>query len=181
MAAIELLRFFSMIEIRRASPADAKVLTELGKSTFLETYSKDNKKEDMDMYLSQTFAVDKQLNEINDPNSFIEMAWVNGQAVGYLHLKTSRPDSSVTGARPIEIFRLYVDSRWQGKGVGPGLMDKCIRLASEKGFQTLWLGVWERNFKAQSFYKKYDFRIQGHHIFQLGNDEQTDLIMSRPV
>jgi ribosomal protein S18 acetylase RimI-like enzyme len=56
-----------------------------------------------------------------------------------------------------------------------------MQLAAAKGFQTIWLGVWERNLRAQTFYKKYGFAVVGQHIFKLGNDEQIDLIMTRKI
>lgn len=168
-----------MIEIRRATEADAQTLTDLGKTTFIETFANDNTQEDMDSYVAKTFGADKQLSEIKDPNRFIEIAWVHGKAAGFLHLLSGSPDPSVKGPKPIEILRLYVDSQWHGKGVGAALMDRAIALARSHNFETLWLGVWEHNQRAQTFYRKYGFEVVGDHIFKLGNDEQTDLIMSR--
>lgn len=170
-----------MIEIRQALAADAQILTELGIKTFKETFSKDNRKEDMDAYLSETFSVEKQLREILDPNRMIAIAWSDNQAAGFFHLLKSKPDPCVHGVRPIELLRLYVDSRFQGKGVGFALMEKAIQIAREEDFQTLWLGVWERNFRAQDFYKKFGFGFVGQHIFRLGEDDQIDLVMQRPI
>jgi len=170
-----------MFLLKRATESDAQTLTDLGRSTFVETFSKDNRPEDMDLYLGQTFGADKQLQEIRDPNRWIEIAWSENTAAGFLHLMKSAPDPSVTGPKPIEILRLYVDSRWHGKGVGAALMDRCIHIAREEGFQTLWLGVWERNLRAQAFYAKYGFVAVGKHVFRLGTDDQLDLILARAV
>lgn len=170
-----------MIEIRRALPVDAKALTDLGRKTFVETFAKDNRPEDMDMYVSATFSEGKQLAEIQDADRLIEIAWSGNQAAGFFHLLNGKTDFSVGGAKPLEILRLYVDSPWHGKGLGALLMNRCIELTNEKGFETLWLGVWEKNFRAQAFYKKYGFEVVGSHSFRLGNDDQTDLIMVRKV
>ncbi len=169
------------IKIRRASATDAKALTDLGRKTFIETFAKDNRQEDMDHYLAETFSEEKQLKEISDPKRFIEIAWDREHAAGFLHLMKSTPDSTVVGANPIELLRLYVDSRWHGKGVGPSLMQRCIEIARETGHETLWLGVWERNLGAQSFYEKFGFKRVGQHLFHLGQDEQVDWVMVRPV
>lgn len=170
-----------MIKIKKATESDAETLTELGRTTFIETFAKDNRKEDMDLYVVETFAPDKQLKELLDPNRRIEIAWDGNQAAGFLHLIESDPDPSVTGPKPIEILRLYVDSRWQGKGLGAALMERSLQIAREERFNTIWLGVWERNFRAQAFYKKYGFATVGKHIFRLGTDDQTDLIMARTI
>lgn len=170
-----------MVEFKRASISDVKTLTDLGQRTFIETFSKDNNKKDMDLYVAETFNSEKQLCEIQDSNRFIEIVWINEQPSGFLHLLNGTADSSVNGNRPIEILRLYVDSKWHGKGVGAGLMDRSLQIAKEQGFQTVWLGVWERNLRAQAFYQKYGFEVVGQHIFRLGNDEQIDLIMARKI
>lgn len=170
-----------MIEIRRASYSDAAALTALGKRTFIETFAQYNTSEDMEMYVAETFRPDLQLREIQDPTRRIEMAWSDGEACGFLHLKESDPQAVEWGPRPIELLRLYVDSSWHGKGVGAALMDRSIQIARDEGFQTLWLGVWERNFRAQAFYSKYGFAVLGTHEFRLGMDDQIDLIMARAV
>lgn len=169
------------IEIKMATTADAKILAELGKKTFIDTFSKDNKQEDMDLYVQQTFGDEKQLAEILDNKRIISIAWVENTAAGFYHLLDGHLDESVTGERPIEILRLYVDSFWHGKGVGPALIKDCIEVARNKGYETIWLGVWERNYKAQSFYQKYAFEQVGKHTFRLGNDDQIDLILNRSI
>lgn len=60
-------------------------------------------------------------------------------------------------------------------------MNRCLQIAQEEGFQTVWLGVWERNFRAQAFYKKYGFATVGQHVSRLGTDGQVDLVMVRSV
>ena len=165
------------IKIKPAADSDAETLAELGRQTFIETFAKDNSEADMQLFLAETFSQDKQLEEIKDSARVIEIAWFGDQAAGYLHLKKNSVHPTVSGVNPIEISRLYVDSRWHGKGVGASLMDRCISVARAGGFKTLWLGVWENNFRAQAFYKKYGFTAVGQHIFRLGKDEQVDLIM----
>ncbi len=135
----------------------------------------------MDLYLSRTFGTDKQLEEVQDPDRRIAIAWIGTTAVGFYHLFLGPADPAVKGTKPIELLRLYVDSRWHGKGVGAALMEECLEAGRREGFATMWLGVWERNFRAQAFYRKYSFAVVGAHVFTLGTDEQTDLIMTRAI
>jgi ribosomal protein S18 acetylase RimI-like enzyme len=53
--------------------------------------------------------------------------------------------------------------------------------ARSRGAGTLWLGVWERNVRAQGFYRKAGFTVVGSQIFVLGSDAQRDLIMAKQV
>jgi len=58
-------------------------------------------------------------------------------------------------------------------------MEHCIKLAAEKNKELIWLGVWERNQRAISFYQKFGFEKFGEHDFVLGNDVQTDWLMKK--
>ena len=70
---------------------------------------------------------------------------------------------------------------YQGKHIGQLLYNKALYVANEKMVDYLWLGVWEENLKAINFYKKNGFVEFDKHIFKLGEDEQTDLMMKRYI
>jgi len=167
--------------IRRGNPADAALLAELGARTFSETFAADNSPEDMADYVAAAFSPRQQAAELADPDSLFLIAETNGVAVGYAMLRSGNVLDDVTGAKPIELVRLYVSQESLGRGFGAALMRVCIAEAKQQGYQTLWLGVWEHNQRAQAFYRKWDFHEIGTHIFQLGNDPQTDILMQRPI
>ncbi len=60
-------------------------------------------------------------------------------------------------------------------------MRACVDEARQAGHDAIWLGVWERNGRAQAFYRKWNFRAVGQHVFQLGSDPQRDIVMQRAV
>lgn len=60
---------------------------------------------------------------------------------------------------------------------GEILYEKAIEIANRKNSDYVWLGVWEENPRAISFYKKNGFVEFDKHIFRLGDDEQTDVMM----
>jgi GNAT superfamily N-acetyltransferase len=167
--------------IRRAGPADAGLLTELGARTFSETFAADNSPEDLAAYLAASFSPARQTAELADPASTFFIAEVGGLAAGYAHLHAGEPAGCVGGAKPVELVRLYVSREWLGRGVGEALMRACVDGARRAGHETIWLGVWERNGRAQAFYRKWDFRAVGEHVFQLGSDPQTDIVMERAL
>lgn len=167
-----------MVVIKVAQVSDAEILSNLARKTFIQTFADLNKASDMDDYLGKTFSTEKQLIEIQDSKRTIAMAWHKDEAIGFYQLFNGIPDTAVTGLQPIEMLRLYVDLKWHGKAVAKLLMDHAIEQARGQGFHTMWLGVWEKNFKAQAFYRKYSFKVIGSHIFTLGTDDQVDLILS---
>jgi len=169
------------LKIRRANREDAGLLAELGARTFSETFAPDNNPDDMSAYVAASFSLEQQTAELAVPASTFFIAEVSGLAVGYATLHAGEPAESVEGAKPVELARLYVSHEWLGRGVGEELMRVCVDEARQAGHDTIWLGVWERNGRAQAFYRKWNFREVGEHVFQLGSDPQRDILMARAV
>jgi len=168
-------------EIRVAVPDDVDLLIELGLRTFNDTFAHLNSVEDMEAYISTAFTREQILSELADPLSTFLLAETNGRAIAYAKLHRGEAPDGVSPARAIELARLYVDKEMHGKGVAHKLMEEMLRLAAAEAFTSIWLGVWEHNERAKAFYRKCGFRDAGTHIFQLGSDPQTDLLMVREV
>jgi GNAT superfamily N-acetyltransferase len=169
------------LTIRRGTLHDAGLLSELGALTFSETFAADNTPEDLAAYIATSFNLAQQTAELQDPASTFLIAEVDGRAAGYAMLHEGQPEKGVEGANAIELVRLYVSREWLGRGIGEQLMRACVDEARQTGHETLWLGVWERNGRAQAFYRKWNFRAVGEHMFQLGSDMQRDILMERPL
>jgi diamine N-acetyltransferase len=171
----------TQVTIRRGTLDDAGLLSELGARTFAETFAADNTPEDLAAYMATSFNVARQTAELEDPGSTFLIAEVDGRAAGYAKLHDGEPENGVEGAKPVELVRLYVSREWLGRGIGAQLMRACLDEARQAGHETIWLGVWEGNPRAQAFYRKWDFRTVGEHIFQLGSDPQRDILMERTL
>lgn len=167
------------LTIRQATVEDAGLLSELGARTFAETFAADNTPEDLAAYTAASFSVAQMTTELEHPASIFLIAELNGSAAGYAKLHSGEPEKCIEGANPIELNRIYVSSDWLGRGVGEQLMRACLDEARRTGHETIWLGVWERNERAQAFYRKWNFRTVGEHMFRLGSDLQRDLLMER--
>lgn len=167
--------------IRRGNRNDAGLLAELGARTFTETFATENSPEDMAVYLAASFNPAQQFAELADPASTFLIAEAGGAAAGYAQLHAGEPVAGVEGANAVELVRLYALREWLGRGVGQILMRACLDEARKAGHRTIWLGVWERNARAQAFYHKWNFRTVGEHVFQLGSDPQRDILMERAV
>ena len=167
--------------IRRATEADAALLAELGARTFADSFGGQNTPEDMVAYLAQWFGTEIQRAELADPLNTFLIIENDGVAIGYAHLRAGEPPGCVTGSKAIELSRLYVSSTFQGGGVGARLVEACLNEARQAGYQTMWLGVWKQNVRAQAFYQRWNFSVVGEHVFQLGADRQMDWLMERPL
>ena len=174
---------FEQPRIRTATPADTEPLAALAERTFRDTFADDNSTGDIEAYVRDSFSLDRVRAELaDDANKFL-LALMDGeeQPHGYAKLRTGTTDPSVTGPDPVELQRLYVDRSAMGHGVGAALMRASLDAAKSSDHRTLWLGVWERNARAISFYERWQFETVGDHVFRLGSDHQTDLIMARSV
>jgi ribosomal protein S18 acetylase RimI-like enzyme len=169
------------LRIRTATSTDAALLAELAARTFLETFGAENTPEDMALHLARTYGEAIQRRELADPSRTYLIAEVDAATAGYALVRAGSGPPCVTGKQPIEIERFYVEGSWHGRGVAQTLMAACESEARRRAGQTLWLGVWERNERARRFYEKMGFVDVGSQRFVVGNDPQTDRVLSRHV
>jgi ribosomal protein S18 acetylase RimI-like enzyme len=170
------------VAIRRATSADAVVLSEFGARTFFEAFAIDNSPEDMRLHLHSAWRPELQRAEIADPSLDTLLACDAGGALaGFAQLRANHAPAGVVTRGAIELKRFYVDKPWQGRGLARRLMDAVEVRARERGARELWLGVWERNPRAQAFYRKCGFRQVGTQVFVVGTDPQTDHVMLREL
>jgi ribosomal protein S18 acetylase RimI-like enzyme len=163
--------------IRIATSEDIEALCQIGAKTFVETYGDQNTPENLRKYLEEKFNEEQILDEIKTPKTIFLLVELENQTIGYAKMRLNlleNPDP-----KALEIERIYIEKAFHGQKFGAILMQKCMDVALENGYQWLWLGVWEHNPKALSFYKKWGFEQYGEHIFQLGDDAQTDYLMKK--
>lgn len=154
--------------VRRAVVSDANLLAELGARSFYDTFARFHTAENIADYLAESFGSNIQA---------AELAERDGNAVGYAQLHVCASPDCVSGASPIRLHRIYVTQDCLGRGVGEALLRTCIEEATSIGHQTMWLGVWKKNTRAEMFNQKQNFRIVGEQVFKLGTHTEMDWIM----
>ncbi|GIV35544.1 MAG: N-acetyltransferase [Chitinophagales bacterium] len=167
----------SNIEIRKVTTNDLEELQKIGRLTFFEAFASGNTEENMNKYLDEAFSFTKLTTELSDNNAEFYFATLDNKVIGYLKLNFGQSQTELQDNKAVEIERIYVLKEYHGKGVGQLLLDKAIKIARQKNTEYVWLGVWEKNPRAINFYKKNGFVEFDKHIFKLGNDEQTDIMM----
>ena len=165
------------IKIKKITLDDIDQLQKIGRQTFYETFSTGNTEENMTKYLDEGFSDEKLTTELNDKNAEFYFATLDENVIGYLKLNFGQSQTELQDDKGLEIERIYVLKDFHGKSVGQLLYDKAIEIAKQKKSDYVWLGVWEENPRAINFYKKNGFVEFDKHIFKLGNDEQTDIMM----
>jgi diamine N-acetyltransferase len=165
------------IEICRIGFADIEQLQLIGKQTFTETFAEGNSEENLQKYLKEGFTIKKLSSELSNQNSEFYFAKLDNKIIGYLKVNFGQAQTELSDRNTLEIERIYVLKQYHGKKAGQILYEKALDIAINSNAEYLWLGVWEENPRAISFYKKNGFVEFDKHIFKLGEDEQTDLMM----
>ncbi|MNF59518.1 Protease synthase and sporulation negative regulatory protein PAI 1 [compost metagenome] len=165
------------ITIIKVTISDINELQKIGRQTFQETFSESNSEENMKSYLEDGFSEEKLTTELNIENSEFYFAKIDNEVIGYLKVNFGESQTELKDNKALEIERIYVSKEFHGKSVGQLLYNKAIEVAKQKNAEYVWLGVWEENPRAISFYKKNGFVEFDKHIFRLGDDEQTDIMM----
>ncbi|MEJ8756051.1 GNAT family N-acetyltransferase [Pontibacter sp. H259] len=165
------------IEIRRVSINEIDQLLEISRQTFSDTFSAGNSEENMKKYLAEALSIERLTTELKDNNSEFYFAEINNEVIGYLKLNFGQSQTELKDDKALEIERIYVLKKFYGKKVGQLLYEHALQIAKQKHADYVWLGVWEENPRAISFYKKNGFVEFDKHVFRLGDDEQTDIMM----
>lgn len=166
-----------MVHIHQIGLQDIEQLQAIGRQTFAETFAESNSADNMAKYLEEAYAHDKLSAELTDPNSLFYFAELDRQVIGYLKLNFGASQTELKDNSALEIERIYVAKAFHGQKVGQLLYDKAIEVAKEKKVGYIWLGVWEENHRAINFYTKNGFVAFDKHVFVLGEDAQTDIMM----
>jgi len=165
------------VKLRYATPDDAVLLSELGARTFFDTFANENTPENMAVYLEASFSPEIQRAELSAPDNIFLIAESEDNPIGFTQLIMDSREESIKGLKTLEIRRIYAAKEFLGKGVGKELMSASIQEARQRGCDSVWLGVWEKNPRAIDFYKKWGFQEVGTHTFNVGDDPQRDFIM----
>lgn len=171
----------SRINIRKALPDDANLLTSLGKRCFYEAFNAVTAPADMQAYLKTTFHKAAIESQLMDERSLIFIAEVGADPAGYVYSHPAIPPPCVGEKAAVKLERLYLRKRYYGRAVGDALMQISIEKSRLRGYQSIWLSSWELNDRANAFYKKWEFKIVGSQKFAVGSDIQNDFILSRKL
>ena len=149
----------------------------ISRQTFCETFAAVNTEENIQQYLNKNFTVAQLTAELTDCNSEFYFAKIDDALIGYLKINFGAAQTELKDAKALEIERIYVLAAFHGKKLGQALYETAYTIAKDSNANYLWLGVWEENARAIGFYQKNGFVVFDKHIFKLGGDEQTDLMM----
>jgi diamine N-acetyltransferase len=165
--------------LRRAVPADAEALAELGARTFTETFGRLYPPQDLAAFLAEAHAPARVAQDLADPAKAAWLALVEGRPVGYaLAGPCDLPHPDVT-PHCGELKRLYLLAQHRNAGLGRRLFAAAMDWLQAHGPRTVWIGVWSENHGAQRFYAREGFERVGDYGFRVGASLDHEYILRK--
>ena len=169
------------MEICKCDESSSEVLVEIGKETYFDTFNSMNTQETMNSYLAEAFNLKRIEQELKNPDSEFFLLRDDNKPVAYFKINFPPAQTDINDPRSLELERIYVRKEFKGRGIGRLMMRKIEEIARSHGYQYLWLGVWEKNELAISFYKRNGFVQFDKHLFRMGEEEQQDYLFRKDL
>jgi len=165
--------------IRRATPDDAAAVSRIAARAFTESFGHLYPDEDLQAFLTTSFAVERQGQILAHPDYAIWLLELDGEVAGHAAAgPCGLPHPDVADGDG-EIKRLYVLKHAQNGGAGSRLFRIMLDWLERKGPRTLWIGVWSENLGAQRFYARHGFEHAGEYEFPVGRVRDREFILRR--
>jgi len=157
------------ITIRNWTREDFSIVKNILLETWKNTYTF-IREEDILTHFEKHYSEDRLIEILNDPFSKGIIAEVNSVPAGWLKLFEDLIN------KKFFVSSLYVLPEYQGFGLGKKLLNEAYRIAKEKHFPKVWLGVMKQNVKSLDWYKNLGFVFDEEEPFQMGKTQVMHLI-----
>ncbi len=172
------------LSIARADSVDLAELADLAARTFPLACPPSVTATNVASFVDANLSRARFAEYLADPERVVLTASLDGQIVGYAMLIGGVGDDPdvhrVVRIHPAaELSKMYVMADQHGSGVSTALMDAALLAAREWDAGCVWLGVNQKNARAQRFYEKSGFTVIGTRSFRLGDHTEHDYVMVR--
>lgn len=156
--------------------ADLPELADVAARTFPLACPESLSVHDIAAFIDENLSEQRFRDYLADPDRAVLVAREGGRIVGYAMLVRGSPNNAA-----IELSKLYVLSDSHGAGASAALMTAALERAADLKATSVWLGVNQKNQRAQRFYAKQGFTVSGTRTFRVGAGTENDYVMVRPV
>jgi len=156
-----------MTSIVKAKEEDIQLLTDIGKTTFLESHGHSASKADIDLYVSEKYTPNVFKEEFSDPKNIYHIIYHDQQPAGFSKIIFNAPHSNIKTENITKLERIYLLKEFYSLKLGVELLKYNIELSKQNDQAGMWLFVWKENPRAVNFYKRSGFEIIGSYDFKL--------------
>jgi ribosomal protein S18 acetylase RimI-like enzyme len=169
------------LHYRRCDIKDLEKLVEVSVNTFDDTFRDYIAGENMKAYMDSAFTSNKLTIELENEESEFYFVYLNDSVAGYFKINGAGAQTELNDKSSLELERFYLLKEFRGRNFGEQILERVLSIAREKKLKYIWLGVWEKNYRALKFYRKHGFIRFGEHLFIMGDDKQVDYLMKRDL
>ena len=167
------------IGYREAVAADALCLAVLAMQVFLDTYATQGIGPKIAREALERGSMDEFAALLADAATTIVVAEQAGNLVGFAQVTHDAAHEQLGEAPAAELYRLYVQEPFTGRGVGRELLRQAERVAAARGAVALWLTAWVGNARALAFYPRQGYAHVGDTIYSFGGDDFANKLFAR--
>ncbi|MFZ1282289.1 MAG: GNAT family N-acetyltransferase [Ignavibacteriaceae bacterium] len=157
------------INLRNWTKEDFPIVKNILLITWKNTYTFIPEK-DILSHFEKHYSEDRLIEILNDPYSKGIIAEVNSIPAGWLKLFEDHIN------KKFFVSSLYDLPEFQGFGLGKKLLNEAYKIAKEKQFSKVWLGVMKQNVRSLEWYQNLGFIFDEEEPFQMGSTEVMHLI-----
>lgn len=156
-----------MITIVQATVKDAKLLVDIGKSSFMDSHGMSASKEEIDAFVKVYFNESTLSEELQDTNKHFYIIYHNQKPAGYSKIIFNFPHQRIPFKNVTKLERLYLLTEFHDLKLGLELFNFNVQESLKHHQSGMWLFVWTENARALDFYTKVGFKIIGNHDFKI--------------
>jgi ribosomal protein S18 acetylase RimI-like enzyme len=154
---------------------DTEELAAIAARTFPLACPASTAPENIASFIDTNLSAERFAEYLADPQRAILTAQQDDRIIGYAMLIRDATDDTA------ELSKMYLLPDYHGAGLSKALMDLALATAEQWGVRCVWLGVNQGNQRAQRFYAKSGFKVNGTRTFQVGTRREDDYVMVREL
>lgn len=171
-----------MIKIEKAQIEDLEVLALLGRLTWYESHGPYvDDKNDVTKYLNENFSISKTIENLNNPNIYNSIIYVDDLPAGYAKIILNKPQENIKSQNSCQLERIFILDEFIPLKIGQKLMSFVEEQAKDLQLDTLWLSVYIKNNRAIRFYERNDFKNVGALNFSVNDKLYENIVFSKTL
>ncbi len=156
-----------MISITKPSLYELTVLTDIARTSFLESHGHSATLAEIEAYVNSKLNLETLKAELLEERNSFHLVSYQERPVGYSKIILDCPLDKLPAQNITKLERLYLLQDFHGLQLGQALLKHNLQLSREAGQAGTWLYTWVENHRAITFYQKMGFQIVGRYDFKI--------------
>lgn len=168
-------------DLRVATRTDAACIGVLASQVFVDTYAPAGIRPALAAEVLDHFSTNAVARLLDQPATIFIVAEIANHMVGFVQLTRGATHAAIGPGNAVELDRLYVLSRFNGRGIGTQLLQRAQAWSAAQGAATLWLTAWVGNHHALAYYARRGFEDIGATTYTFQGEDFENRVFVRAV